>query len=70
MHFYPEKAYVEQLTITEVTTAFTSPLCAIVSSANLLEMPSMCLNLPFSASMTARSEIIKLTLYPTVGTID
>ena len=42
--------------------AFSSPLCAIVNSENLLAMLSMCLNLPFSANTTTVNQIAKNTL--------
>lgn len=42
----------KELTITVVTMALTSPLCAIVSSVNLFSMLSMNFNLPFSARTT------------------
>lgn len=40
------------LTITVVTMALTSPLCAMVSSLNRFTMRSMCFSLPFSAKTT------------------
>jgi hypothetical protein len=45
----------EELTMTVVTTAFTSPLWAIVKSTNLLAMLSICLSLPFSANKTTKN---------------
>lgn len=41
-----------KLTMTVVTMAFSSPLCAIVNSKNLFAMLSMNLNLPYPARIT------------------